>query len=299
MKKPNFVISGFPKCGTTSLHHYLNEHPQIYMPIQKELHFFTFEILSKLNKGPLDKIVKESQIDNSEKYLSYYQNVKHEKAIGDTSPSYINYPSQFFRIKEYLNDPKIIILLRDPISRAYSNYLHLKREGRETLSFKRAIEIEGQRREAQYSDFWYYKFNSTYYEKIIKAKEVFSNVLILTTEELSEDPKTTLKKVYKFLDVDEGFESKKTSEKFNVGGNYTVNFFTKILFQPSGLKNTVKKFIKPTSFVKIILMRLASIFNIKPAKIDESLIIDLKQNFREDVANLKKLDIDMLNWRDY
>ena len=299
MKKPNFVISGFPKCGTTSLHHYLNDHPQIYMPIQKELHFFTFEILSKLNKGPLDKIVKESQIDNSEKYLSYYQNVKKENAIGDTSPSYINYPSQFFRIKKYLNDPKIIILLRDPISRAYSNYLHLKREGRETLSFKDAIEIEDQRREAQYSDFWYYKFNSTYYEKIIKAKKVFSNVLILTTEELSEDPKTTLKKVYKFLDVDESFESKKTSEKFNVGGNYTANFFTKILFQPSKLKNTVKKFIKPTSFVKIILMRLASIFNIKPAKIDESLIIDLKQNFREDVANLKKLDIDMLNWRDY
>ena len=165
MKKPNFVISGFPKCGTTSLHHYLNEHPQIYMPIQKELHFFTFEILSKLNKGPLDKIVKESQIDNSEKYLSYYQNVKKENAIGDTSPSYINYPSQFFRIKKYLNDPKIIILLRDPISRAYSNYLHLKREGRETLSFKDAIEIEDHRREAQYSDFWYYKFNSTYYEK--------------------------------------------------------------------------------------------------------------------------------------
>ena len=128
---------------------------------------------------------------------------------------------------------------------------------------------------------------------------MFSDVLILTIEELSEHPKTTLKKVYKFLDVDESFESEKTSKKFNVGGNYTANFFTKLLFQPSGLKNTVKKFIKPTPFVKIILMRLASIFNIKPAKIDESLIIDLKQNFREDVANLKKLDIDMSNWKDY
>ena len=45
MKKPNFIIAGFPKCGTTSLYHYLNEHPQIFMPNQKELHFFTFEIL--------------------------------------------------------------------------------------------------------------------------------------------------------------------------------------------------------------------------------------------------------------
>ena len=60
MKKPNFIIAGFPKCGTTSLYHYLNEHPQIFMPNQKELHFFTFEILSKLKNGPRDKIVKKT-----------------------------------------------------------------------------------------------------------------------------------------------------------------------------------------------------------------------------------------------
>ena len=125
MKKPNFIIAGFPKCGTTSLHHYLSEHPQIFMPNQKELHFFTFEILSKLKNGPRDKIVKKTQIDNSEKYLKFYREVKNEIAIGDASPSYINYPTQFAKIKEYLNDPKLIIVLRDPINRAYSNYLHL------------------------------------------------------------------------------------------------------------------------------------------------------------------------------
>ena len=63
MKKPNFIIAGFPKCGTTSLHHYLGEHPEIYMPAQKELHFFTCNILSKLNKGPKDTIVKKTQIN--------------------------------------------------------------------------------------------------------------------------------------------------------------------------------------------------------------------------------------------
>ena len=63
MKKPNFIIAGFPKCGTTSLHYYLEEHPEIYMPTQKELHFFTCNILSKLNKGPKDAIVKKTQIN--------------------------------------------------------------------------------------------------------------------------------------------------------------------------------------------------------------------------------------------
>ena len=299
MKKPNFIIAGFPKCGTTSLHHYLSEHPEIFMPEQKELHFFTFKILSKLKNGPKDELVKETQINSSEKYLSYFQNVKKEIAIGDASPSYINYPSEFLKIKKYLNDPKVIIILRDPINRAYSNYLHLKREHRETMSFEDAIGAEDERIKNKYSDFWYYKFNSTYYQKIVKAKTIFSNVLILTIEELDKNPIITMKKVYKFLGVNNNFSFKTISEKFNVGGNYKKNFATKIIFQPSKFKNRIKRFVKPTSFLKIILMRLTSIFRSKSEKIDQNLIDELKNYFKDDVENLKKLDVNISNWKDY
>ena len=299
MKKPNFIIAGFPKCGTTSLHHYLSEHPEIFMPEQKELHFFTYKILSKLKNGPKDELVKETQINSSEKYLSYFQNVKKEIAIGDASPSYINYPSEFLKIKKYLNDPKVIIILRDPINRAYSNYLHLKREHRETMSFEDAIGAEEERIKNKYSDFWYYKFNSTYYQKIVKAKTTFSNVLILTIEELDKDPIITMKKVYKFLGVNNKFSFKIISEKFNVGGNYKKNFATKIIFQPSKFKNRIKRFVQHTSFLKIILMQLTSIFRSKPEKIDQNLIEELKNYFKDDVENLKKLDVNISNWKDY
>ena len=299
MKKPNFIIAGFPKCGTTSLHQYLSEHPEIFMPEQKELHFFTFKILSKLKNGPKDELVKETQINSSEKYLSYFQNVKKEIAIGDASPSYINYPSEFLKIKKYLNDPKVIIILRDPINRAYSNYLHLKREHRETMSFEDAIGAEDERIKNKYSDFWYYKFNSTYYQKIVKAKTTFSNVLILTIEELDKDPIITMKKVYKFLGVNNNFSFKTISEKFNVGGNYKKNFATKIIFQPSKFKNRIKRLVQPTSFLKIILMRITSIFKSKPEKIDQNLIEELKNYFKDDVENLKKLDVNISNWKDY
>ena len=299
MIKPNFIIAGFPKCGTTSLHHYLSEHPEIFMPEQKELHFFTFKILSKLKNGPKDELVKETQINSSEKYLSYFQNVKKEIAIGDASPSYINYPSEFLKIKKYLTDPMVIIILRDPINRAYSNYLHLKREHRETMSFEDAIGAEDERIKNKYSDFWYYKFNSTYYQKIVKAKTTFSNVLILTIEELDKDPIITMKKVYKFLGVNNNFSFKTISEKFNVGGNYKKNFATKIIFQPSKFKNRIKRLVQPTSFLKIILMRITSIFKSKPEKIDQNLIEELKNYFKDDVENLKKLDVNISNWKDY
>ena len=299
MKKPNFIIAGFPKCGTTSLYHYLNEHPEIYMPQKKELHFFTHKIISKLRGGPKDSVVKETQINSSEKYLGYFNGVTKELAIGDASPSYINYPSEFPQIKKYLNDPKVIIIIRDPINRAYSNYLHLKREYRETLTFKDAINSEEDRIKNKYSDFWYYKFNSTYYDKIVEAKRVFSKVLVLTAEELNNDPSATLNKVYKFLAVDDSFSFEKISTRFNVGGIYKKNLFTKFLFQPSRFKNTLKKFIKPTAFVKIIFMRLSSIFRSEPEQIEEEVIEQLKGHFKNDVENLKNLNINVSKWNDY
>lgn len=299
MKKPNFIIAGFPKCGTTSLHHYLSEHPQIFMPSQKELHFFTYEILSKLKNGPKDRAVKKTQIQDSKKYLDFYRNVKNEIAVGDASPSYINYPNQFLKIKEYLEDPKFIIVLRDPINRAYSNYLHLKREQRETLTFKEAVNRENKRIKDKYSDFWYYKFNSTYYDKILKAKETFKEVLIITSEELNENHEATMKKVYKFLDVDCNFITKRKSNRFNKGGYYKKNLFTKIIFQPSKFKNLIKKFIKPTPSLKILLARVASVFRAKTEEIDEETVLYLTKHFKEEVKKLKSLNINTSNWRDY
>lgn len=299
MKKPNFIIAGFPKCGTTSLHHYLSEHPQIFMPSQKELHFFTYEILSKLKNGPKDGAVKKTQIQDPKKYLDFYRNVKNEIAVGDASPSYINYPNQFLKIKEYLEDPKFIIVLRDPINRAYSNYLHLKREQRETLTFKEAVNRENKRIKDKYSDFWYYKFNSTYYDKILKAKETFKEVLIITSEELNENHVATMKKVYKFLDVDCNFITKRKSNRFNKGGYYKKNLFTKIIFQPSKFKNLIKKVIKPTPSLKILLARVASLFRAKTEEIDEETVLYLTKHFREDVKKLKSLNINTSNWRDY
>ena len=108
-----------------------------------------------------------------------------------------------------------------------------------------------------------------------------------------------MKKVYKFLGVDNNFSFETTSKKFNVGGNYKKNFATKLFFQPSKFKNRIKRFIKPTSFLKIILMRLTSMFRLKPEKIDQNVIEELKNYFKNDVENLKTLDVNISNWKDY
>ena len=299
MKKPNFIIAGFPKCGTTSLFHYLKQHPEIFMPKQKELHFFTQPQIFKLNKGPKDKVVKQPHIKSEKEYLELFKSVKDEVAVGDASPSYINYPENFGMIKQYLNDPKVIVIVRDPIDRAYSNYLHLKRELRETMDFFSALKNEDNRREESYSDFWYYRFNSTYYKKILMAKKTFSNVLVLTAEEFKRNPEITLKKVYSFLGVKLIVKKQALETKFNVGGYYKKNLITSLLFQPSRFKNALKKIIKPTRGIKMLVSRFSRLFQINQPSIDQDSLNYLKKHFSKEINNLKKMNIDVSKWRKY
>ena len=296
MNKPNFIITGFPKCGSTALHYYVDAHPDIFMPKQKELHYFTQPNISKLNKGPGDIEAKKGQVKSFDSYFSLFNKAKKENVIGETSPSYINYPECFEKIKDCLGDPKIIILLRDPIKRAYSNYLHLVREQRETKSFKEALNLEDKRREKNYSDFWYYKFNSTYYEKVVEAKKSFKEVLILTQEELNLDTIKTLKKVYNFLDLNNKFVPKNIHNKYNKGGLYKKNIITKFVFKQSKLKNIFKRCFSITPWMKNIKNIIISRFHYKPEPINAGLQKQLIEVFKKDVINLTKLGICTKNW---
>ena len=297
-KLPNFIISGFPKCGSSALHYYLDNHPEIFMPKQKELHFFTNKILSKLNQGPGDKATKVSQITMLDDYKKCFKNVNREIAIGDASPSYINYPERFENIKKVLGDPKVIIMLRDPVKRAYSNYLHLKREGRENLEFYEALKNEDNRKENNYSDFWYYRFNSTYVEKIEKAQKVFSNVLILTQEELNSNPKETIKKIFTFLNVNDDYEPTNLKERYNEGGVYEDNFLTRVFFKQNKIKSQIKKKFPIPVAVKNIKNRILSNYKQPTPTVDpkaEDFIIEACVN---DVLKIKNLGVDVSPWNE-
>ena len=298
MKKPNFIIMGFPKCGSTALHYYLDAHPEIYMPNQKELHYFTQPYISKLNQGKGDIAAKEGQIKSIQEYFNLFKGVKGEKAIGETSPSYINYPDSFKTINKHLSNPKVIILLRDPIKRAYSNYLHLLREQRETKTFSEALELEQKRKQEIYSDFWYYKFNSFYYDKIIKAKTSFTDVLILTQEELNKNTKKTIARVYKFLEVNGDFVPANFNDKYNKGGLYKKNTITNFVFRQGKIKSLIKKAVKVTPWMKSIKNKIISKYQYNPDPIELDLQKKLIKLFKKDVLKITETGVDTSLWND-
>jgi hypothetical protein len=266
------------------------------MPKQKELHYFTQSYISKLNKGPGDLEAKKSQVKRLDSYFKMFEGVSGEKTIGETSPSYINYPNSFKKINKELDNPKVIILLRDPIKRAYSNYLHLLREHREKESFSKSLDLENFRKSQQYSDFWLYTFNSFYYDKIIEAKKVFSDVLILTQEELNLDTKKTLIKVYKFLGVDSEFTPKNSSNRYNKGGLYKKNIITNFIFKQGKIKTIFKKIVPISPWMKAIKNSLISNYHYNAAPIDEKTENKLVKLFKKEVYNLTKIGVDTSMW---
>lgn len=286
-KLPNFIIAGFPKCGSTSLYYYLNEHPEIFMPSQKELHFFTHEILNSTIEGPGDKQVNKFHITSFNEYKKCYSKVTNQEVIGDASPSYINYPSCISDLKDKLGDDvKIIVLLRDPVKRAYSNYLHLVREHRENLDFFSALKEEQNRRNKKYSDFWYYTFNSFYFEKIKAFKNEFKDVLIITTEEMSRETSKVITEVYSFLGVDKNFIPDNIERRYNPGGLYKENIITKFFFKQSKLRSLIKQVIPISPWMKHFKHSLINKYQRPTPPIDERSEDYLVELFSEDVLKL-------------
>lgn len=296
---PNFIVVGFPKCGTTSLHYYLDDHPEIFMPKQKELHYFTAEKLLPLSNGPGDKSVNQFHINSFQAYKNHFKKAQQKhKAIGDASPSYINYPETIPDIKAKLGtDIKIIIVLRDPIKRTFSNYLHLVRENREKQSFFEALQAEEERREKGFSDFWYYKWNSLYAKKVEAFKKAFDEVYIMTNENLQQNPLQSVQKLYKFLGVYANYKPQNLSKQYNPGGVYKENLITKLIFRQSGLRRFLKRYIPITPGMKSMKQSILKLYEKPKPEIDKQSEDFLIDYFKDDVKLLKSsFDINIESW---
>ena len=145
MKMPNFMIIGAAKAGTTALYKYLEEHPQIFMSPQKEPRFFALEGEKIDFRGP-GAMTRFRYVTDIETYRLLFKNVSNELAIGEASTWYLYIPKAAKGIRHYLPNVKLIVMLRDPVQRAYSNFLGLRREGVEPLEdFTEAMVAEKER----------------------------------------------------------------------------------------------------------------------------------------------------------
>lgn len=258
--------------------------------------------------GPGDKEPAKRICNSFTFYQENFKNVQNEKAIIDVSPSYFFFAKTSIKeIKKYLgSNVKIIILLRDPIERAFSNYLHKLRLFHEFLPFDEAIEIEQQRIDEGYGDFWFYKEHSLYFEKLSLFFSEFGpeQVKVILFEELKTDPLSVCQELFKFVGVDDTFSPGNTSTVFNKGALYEEGPLTQFLVRPhqsvNKVKSTLKKILPSpiTSFLKGQERRLLNSRKIDKPVMTNSAIETLGSFFKDDVSSLKKeFDINVTTWK--
>jgi hypothetical protein len=187
----DFVIGGTQKGGTSALDSFLRQHPEICMPeTRKELHFF--------DRADEDKDYK--------KYHANFQPQPRHRVIGEASPIYMYWETAPYRIWNYNPKMKWILVLRNPVERAFSAWNMETKRGAETLSFGEAVEQEAERcREALPLQHRVYSYldRGFYTHQLRRLFNIFGkdNCLVLLNEELRNDHENTLRRVFDFLRV--------------------------------------------------------------------------------------------------
>ena len=292
---PNFLVIGAAKSGTTSLYHYLKQHPEIYMSPVKEPYFFSFINKKPKFKGPLDENVNKIIITKLEDYERLFKGVTTEKAIGECSNSYLYLPESAYNIKKIIPDCKIIIILRNPVERAYSHYMQSVMIRKENLPFDEAIKKEDERRNLGWVWFFQYTGQSMYYKQVKQYLDLFGEerVNVYLFDELKKDPIGLMKKIYNFLEVDNNFVPKISIE------NKSGKPKSKILMNLLITDNQYKRFIK-IIFPKNVRGNIYKYLfnkNISSYSIDEEVKKELISRFYNDIISLEKLiKKDLKHW---
>jgi hypothetical protein len=232
---PNFFVVGAPKAGTTSLYHYLGQHPEIYMSPVKEPNFFASEIrpenladelkaeaaqdyaeLQEYLRGPMTGKRFGGMITEWEDYLKLFRDVGSEKAIGEASVCYLWSKTAAENIRRAVGAAKIVLILRDPADRAFSQYLQCLASGRIHEPFALHIEQSRRRTNAMFTVMHPLLEFGLYHEQVCRFLTRFgqANVLILFYEDYRRDLAGSLRQIYGFLGIDTNFTAD-TSKTFH------------------------------------------------------------------------------------
>lgn len=312
MTMPNFLVIGAAKSGTTSLYYYLNQHPQIYMSRNKEPHFFVFEGGKPSFHGPRDSTtIHDMLIPDLESYRALFQEVTNEKAIGEASPLYLYYPEAIKRIKRYIPDVRLIVILRNPVERAFSSYTQMVRDSREPCdSFEQSLQEERMRIASGWWPIWHYKAVGYYYAQLKPYIDAFGHdqMRIYLNEDLKNQPIEMLQDIFRFLEIEDSFEPNVTT-RYNVSGVYRskmMQVFHDYLYGPSTLKSIIRPLYKPFISKRLrerlrigLVTQIRSRYLIKQ-EMQQEIYQQLVDEYREDILKLGDLiQRDLSNWLEY
>jgi Sulfotransferase family len=207
---PHFVIAGAPKAGTTALHAALATHPGLYLsPVKEPKYYLTAgrPPPASGHRGPGDAHSAQEWVWRREDYLGLFDGAPAGTVRGESTPFYLYDREAQARLAADIPGIKVIVVVRDPVDRAYSNWAHLRADGLEPVAdFLAAVRLEEQRIAAGWAPFWHYRGLGRYGEQLrdlyrhVPPEQVF----LLRYRQLVDSPAQTLDRVSNFLGVPAG-----------------------------------------------------------------------------------------------
>jgi len=285
--RPNFFVLGVPKCGTTTLHEVLIAHPNIFMTKQKEPRFFDTD--TYYNRG-FDRYLRD-----------HFRGAACFKARGEASPTYLRSGKARDRIRGDLGkDLRFVVILRDPVKRAWSAYLQECRRGLETETFERALELEPTRLSRDPTCAAYF-LGGLYARQLRVWFEAFprEHFLVLLTEDLAERPDSVARQAFAFLNVDPEVELPLSSPA-NVRGTPRHARLAAALNRPGVIMATLKHLVPYTSRQRV--RRLINRWNRRPFEktptIDPAIARALRRRYYDEILAVEEIiGRDLGMWR--
>ena len=205
--RPDVLIIGAPKAGTTALHAALARHPSVYAsPVKEPKYYMCADAPPPAYAGPGDAHSQREWVWRREDYAELFASAPAGALRLESTPFYLYLSAARRRIAEELPDARLLVVIRDPIDRAYSNWMHLWVDGLEPNGdFVAAWNAEDQRVAAGWAPFWHYQRLGRYGEQLA---DLFSRVdrervLVLRYWQLVSEPAETLNRVARFLGLAE------------------------------------------------------------------------------------------------
>lgn len=210
MPMPTFFMIGAAKSGTSALYSYLGQHPEVFLPAAEEPSWFAFADHELAFTAPDEKppAVNSQAVVIGSEYVALYESARPDQTCGDVSPVYLYWPGTAERVASKVPEARVIAILRHPVDRAYSAFMHARREGREPLDdFRAALTAEKERIAGNCGFIWRYRDLGDYAPQLRRWFEVLPRhqFLLATYDEFAADPVGLCKRIQSFIGVSEDF----------------------------------------------------------------------------------------------
>jgi Sulfotransferase family len=222
---PEFFVAGAPKAGTTALHVALARHPALHMSAVKEPKFFLTAGPPPTHGGPGDVQTYREHVWRRADYEALFDPAPHGALRGESTPFYLYNRDAHRRIRALIPDARLIVILRDPVERAHSNWTHLWSAGLDPVGDVVLACAEEERRiAAGWADFWHYTALGRYGEQLEHLYEVFpeEQVFVFRYRSLVENPAQTLDRICAFLDIPQGLLTEVPRENVTAHPDETI-----------------------------------------------------------------------------